>query len=163
MLREDPKKINVPIRGYQNKSNIFSQTEPNIMNKSNKTYHLDSDIHFQKPDKENQKKTIKKGIFNNETTEEVYDVKGTRKKLISPVFEESKIAQRKITKERNSADPDNTMAHDFSNGPSMKVKTCIKFNPFKLQESEASVRKGKKIWVEKKKEDANSSIKLEFQ
>ena len=163
MFGADPNKSNVPIRGYQNKSNIFSQTEPSIMKKSNKTYHLDSDIYFQKPDKENQKNTIKKGIFNKETTEEVYDVKGTRKKIINPVFEESKIVQRKITKERNSVDPDNTMAHDFSNGPSMKVKTCIKFNPFKLQESEAPVKKGKKILVEKKKEDANSSIKLDFQ
>ena len=55
------------------------------------------------------------------------------------------------------------MAHDFSKGPDMKVKTSIKFNPFKLKESETPATRGKRIWVDKKKEDVNSSIKLKFQ
>ena len=160
-LKPDNSKTQTTIRGYQNKSNVFGNTESNVGPKGIRSYHLESDILFKKKDNIKEKKSIRGPEINYESINEP-EKKGKIRRIIGKeqmrTFEEIDPISKKSAKYKNEAHPDNGLAYDFTNNPFRVGKTNKKLMPEKLNETIPNIEKGKKLFIKKNNEDPRSTL-----
>ncbi len=125
-----------------------------------RNYHLESDILFEKENKEKEKKRIKGAKINYESKDEPEKKVRIRRILgneFKRSYEEIKIP-RKNVKYKNEPHPDNGLVYDFTNNPFRLGKTNKRLMPEKLNETVPKIEKGKKMFLIKNNEDPGSSL-----
>ena len=150
-----------PIRGYHNYSNVFINKEPKTGGNGIRSYHLESDILFQKKYNEKEKKGIR-GPKNNFESRNDLQKKEKMRKIDGREFmrtcEVMRPSFKKNIRYKNEPHPDNGLVYDFSNKPFRIGKTEKKLMPEKLYETAPKVEKGKKLFLIKNNEDPGSSL-----
>ena len=160
-LKPDKSKNLETIRGYHNSSNVFVNNEPIKGGNGIRNYHLESDILFQKGTKKKEKKGIKGPKTNFESEFQPQKKAKIRRivgKELERTYKEMDPVSKKTARYKNEPNPENGLVYDFSNNPFRVGKTNKKLMPEKLNETEPTVGKGKKLFLIKNNEDPGSSL-----
>ena len=160
-LKPDNSKTQTTIRGYQNKSNVFGNTESNVGPKGIRSYHLESDILFTKNPGKEEKSGINRATKNEESKINPEKTEKNKKNVGRDFIrtnDEWDLTSKKTAKYKNEPNPDNGLAFDFSNKPVYIGKTDKKYLPEKRNETEPEIQRGKKLFMKKNNEDPGSSL-----